>query len=195
MNSTTPCPKCWHVAGHSRSTFSWTQALQVDRSSRAQRDRDRSFENTHWRLTELVCFMIRVCDLSTGEYKRETFESFASLKLTIKQIIFHGNEIEKEHALKLVWKLCVNNELTRAFHDDLDLNTFIVGLTCNKLIQQQSKQVLKYCDHILYLFERIHGGGGGAGDQATSHAIHMIKIHTKTSKQYASEINVLKNNF
>jgi len=150
-----------------------------------------SKENTQWRLTELINFMIRVCDLSTGEYKRQTFENFGNLKLNIKQILFFGNEIEKEYILKLVWKLCINNELTRAFQEDSDLNTFLMGLTCNKLFQ--NKEILKYCDHILFLFESVRVNCTNGTGPAIS-AMHVIKIHSNCSKN-ASEINIKKMNF
>ena len=137
--------------------------------------------------------MIRVCDLSTGEYKREIFENFSNLKQNIKQILFYGNEIEKEYILKLVWKLCINNELTRAFHHDSDLSTFIVGLTFSKLIQ--NKDILKYCDHILFLFESARLSSTNSNEtKPAATAIHMIKIHSNCSKN-SSENNVKEMNF
>lgn len=70
----------------------------------------------------------------------------------VSQIIFHGNEVEKEYGLKLVWKLCFSEELLLEIKNDLNLNSFIHGLASTKNIW--NKNVIKYCEFIIYCMNK-----------------------------------------
>jgi hypothetical protein len=148
-----------------------------------------SKENTQWRLTELIEFMIRICD-HCERFKLNTFENYTSLKLSIKQLLFNGNELEKEFILKLIWKLCLNSENTRLFLDnEKDVCSFIIGLSYNKLIQNVN--ILKYCDLILFLFETQQMVNNNSGVRIKD--LHCVQI--KTVKTTSSETNTRKMKF
>ena len=148
-----------------------------------------SKENTQWRLTELIEFMIRICD-HCERFKLNTFENYTSLKLIIKQLLFNGNELEKEFILKLIWKLCLNSENTRLFLDnEKDVCSFIIGLSYNKLIQNVN--ILKYCDLILFLFETQQMVNNNSGVRIKD--LHCVQI--KTVKTTSSETNTRKMKF
>ncbi len=148
-----------------------------------------SKENTQWRLTELIEFMIRICD-HCERFKLNTFENYTSLKLSMKQLLFNGNELEKEFILKLIWKLCLNSENTRLFLDnEKDVCSFIIGLSYNKLIQNVN--ILKYCDLILFLFETQQMVNNKSGVRVKD--LHCVEI--KTVKTTSSETNTRKMKF
>jgi len=148
-----------------------------------------SKENTQWRLTELIEFVIRICDHS-DKFKQNIFENYTSLKMAMKQLLFNGNELEKEFILKLIWKLCLNSDNARLFlNNELDVCSFIIGLSYNKLIQNAN--ILKYCDLILFLFETHH-----KNNNVKLKDLHCIEIKTvKTSTSSSLETNTRKMRF
>jgi hypothetical protein len=103
-----------------------------------------SKENTKWRLTELIEILVKLGDLNE-KYKHEIFEMCV---MSLKHILFNGNEVEKEYVLKLLWRFCFNADLLDEIRHDSTLCSFIVGLSINNLLSNQN--VFKYCDLILY---------------------------------------------
>jgi hypothetical protein len=103
-----------------------------------------SAEKTKWRLTELLHTLLVLVDLDE-DLRSQVSDS---LLFSLKQILFNGNEVEKEHVLRLVWKLCLCRELLDEIRADRDLCTFIAGLGLNR--SQISREAHKYCQLILY---------------------------------------------
>jgi len=103
-----------------------------------------SEQKTRWRLTELIEVLIILIDLDEGQ--RDQISD--NVLFSLKQILFNGNEVEKEYVLRLIWKLCFSKELLDEIHKDLDLIAFISGLALNR--RQISRETHKYCQLILY---------------------------------------------
>ena len=87
--------------------------------------------------------------------------------------------------MKLIWKLCFNSDLNCIFRSDIDLCSFIIGLSYNKLIK--SKNILKYCELILYLFDGLEEKNFGK--------IPINVIRVESSNATIIEANNKKMNF
>ena len=99
-----------------------------------------------WRLTELVNFLVCLVDLS-DKLKFDIYE-LEDLRLHMNRILFNGNLVEKEHVLKLIWKLTVDQRVANAIKHDIDLYSYIIGLSLN--MQNKSKLLLRYSNYILF---------------------------------------------
>jgi hypothetical protein len=99
-----------------------------------------------WRLTELLNFLIQLVELS-DKFKHELYEH-DSLNIYLNRILFNGNLIEKEHALKLLWKLSTDHRVAKHIMHDLDLYSYIIGLSVNS--NNKDKNLLRYSNYILF---------------------------------------------
>ena len=120
-----------------------------------------STEKTKWRLTELIQALIKLADLN-AKFRLDIYDQTL---FSLKQIVFNGNEVEKEYALKLLWKFCFSEDLLNEIRQDLDLTSFLLGLTANKL--NKSVNVMKYAEMVIYALKL----------EDTEHIV--IKIQTK----------------
>jgi hypothetical protein len=103
-----------------------------------------------WRLTELVNFLIALTELD-DKFKYEMCEcgaDHASLQVYLNRILFNGNLTEKEHVLKLIWKLTSEPRVASAIKKDIDLYSYIIGLSLN--MHNKSKNLLRYSNYILF---------------------------------------------
>lgn len=119
-----------------------------------------------WRLTELLNFLIRAVDLNE-KLRYEIYEGM-NAKLCLSRILFYGNEYEKEHALKLLWKLSMDKLVSDLIRNDLSLYSFVLGLSKNDF--NKNKMLLKYSNYILFLLE-------SAGCE-----VNVVKINQELSR-------------
>lgn len=111
-----------------------------------------------WRLTELLSFLTKVVD-SNDSLKYELYER-KSLGIYLGRILFSGNMVEKEYALKLLWKLALDKRVADRIRADLNLYSLLVGLSMNQF--NRSKVLIKYANCILFaLNSTTYEGGGG----------------------------------
>ena len=103
-----------------------------------------SVEKTKWRLTELIEALITLADLNEP-LKPDMFQVGEA---SLKQILFNGNEVEKEFVLRLIWKFCFDPDLLKNIRQDVALSSFILGLSLNHNLR--NKNLFKYCNLILY---------------------------------------------
>jgi hypothetical protein len=108
-----------------------------------------SYKQTIWRLTELISFLAILTELD-DKYKFEIYENYR-LKTYLNSILFNGNITEKEAIIKLVWKLCMDFRVANLIRNDLNLYSYLLGLSLNKYLK--NKILLKYSNLILYLIE------------------------------------------
>jgi hypothetical protein len=111
-----------------------------------------------WRLTELINFLVSLAELS-DKFKYEMYEcgddhTRHSLQLCLNRILFNGNVTEKEHVLKLIWKLTSDARIACAIKKDIDLYSYIIGLSLN--MHNKSKNLLRYSNYILFALN-THG--------------------------------------
>lgn len=100
-----------------------------------------------WRLTELLMFLTKLADCQDDRIRYELYERY-SLKTYISRILFNGNSIEKEHALKLLWKLTLDKHVASYVRADLNLYSFLVGLSMNQF--NRNRMLIKYANCILF---------------------------------------------
>lgn len=96
----------------------------------------------------MIEVLIKISDLN----EKLKLDIYEQVMCSISQIILHGNEVEKEYGLKLVWKLCFSRELLLEIKNDLNLNSFIRGLASNGTLW--NKNVVKYCELIIYCINK-----------------------------------------
>jgi hypothetical protein len=99
-----------------------------------------------WRLTELLNFLVTLTELS-DKLKYDMYEC-DTLQLYLNRILFNGNVVEKEHVLKLIWKLTSDARIACAIKRDIDLYSYIIGLSLN--MHNKSKNLLRYSNYILF---------------------------------------------
>lgn len=99
-----------------------------------------------WRLTELLLFLTKLAE-SIERMKYDLYERF-SLKIYLTRILFNGNSIEKEYALKLLWKMCLDKHVAQCVREDLNLYSFLVGLSMNQF--NRDRMLIKYANCILF---------------------------------------------
>lgn len=109
--------------------------------------------DTVWRLTELISFLTKLIDLTAAEgrddsrLKYDLYERH-SLKSYLNRILFNGNSIEKEYALKLLWKMSLERRVADSIRADLNLYSFLVGLSMNEF--NRNRMLIKYSNCILF---------------------------------------------
>ena len=108
-----------------------------------------SHKQTIWRLTELISFLTILTELD-DKYKFEIYENY-QLKTFLNSILFNGNITEKEAIIKLIWKLCMDYRVANLIRSDLNLYSYMLGLSLNKYLK--NKTLLKYSNLILFLIE------------------------------------------
>lgn len=107
-----------------------------------------------WRLTELLNFLIKAIELNE-KLRYDIFESMNG-KVCISRILFYGNAIEKEHSIKLLWKLSMDKFVAHLIQNDLSLYSYLLGLSKNQ--QNKNKILLKYSNYILFLVGTTDSG-------------------------------------
>ncbi|RNA42976.1 hypothetical protein BpHYR1_029795 [Brachionus plicatilis] len=100
-----------------------------------------------WRLTELLNFLLKTVDLNE-KLKYDIYEGMNG-KVSLSRILYYGNTIEKEHALKLLWKLSMDEFVANMIRNDLSLYSYLLGLSKNQF--NKNKTLLKYSNYILFL--------------------------------------------
>lgn len=132
-----------------------------------------------WRLTELINFLIRLVDIS-NKLKLEIYEQ-DSLGVYLNRILFNGNSVEKEHVLKLIWKLTGEPRVANSIKQDVDLFSYVIGLSLNT--HNKNKNLVRYANYILFALN-------SSSDQVCRHnSIKKVSYQTKSSTLYETDPN------
>jgi hypothetical protein len=103
-----------------------------------------------WSLVELLNFCYKLCELDE-KYKYFLYEN-EHFRIALKQILYNGNEVEKEHVLRLIYRFCFDERITKSIRNDLNFYSFLLGLSTNKYLGE--KNILtKYANSIIFLLE------------------------------------------
>jgi len=103
-----------------------------------------------WSLTELLNFLYKLCELN-DKYKYFLYEN-EHLRIALKQILYNGNEVEKEHVLRLIYKFCFDERVAKSISNDLNFYSFLLGLSNNKYLGE-TNILTKYANSIMFLLE------------------------------------------
>jgi hypothetical protein len=111
-----------------------------------------SWKRTIWRLTELLKFVEQLCEVHDS--KLDCFVYYeCQLGEHLKSVIFNGNEIEKEAALKLLLKVCNKKQIALSIKQDINLYSLILGMSINQSINNRS--LVRVCDLIIILINNM----------------------------------------
>ena len=67
----------------------------------------------------------------------------------LRNLIYYGNEIEKNYALKLLWKLCFKKEVAEDIKNDLKLYQIIKQINDSK----ETKELIQSCNGMIWLMD------------------------------------------
>lgn len=141
-----------------------------------------------WRLTELLLFLTKLADSSIEIIKYELYERH-SLKAYLSRILFNGNSIEKEYALKLLWKLSLDKHVADSIRNDLNLYSFLVGLSMNQF--NRNRILIKYANCILFALNNSSTTTSTNGYATNNHTSATTPVmRTTSTRRFPSPINV-----
>lgn len=101
-----------------------------------------------WNLVELLEGLYRMS--VNDNIKKEIYET-NSMRDYLKKLILLGNTPEKEYALKLLYQLCFDENITDDLLKDTEFVTFLNNLSTNPEIK--SNKLKKNCESILWILE------------------------------------------
>lgn len=78
------------------------------------------FDNGEFNIVELIDSLTRI-----AVNDKMKFKIYHGIKSTLKDIIIHGNELEKEYSTKLLWQLCFDSEVTQDVSKDKELVAYL----------------------------------------------------------------------
>ena len=105
---------------------------------------DAHFLENGWNIIELLECIYR---FSIVDHLKYDIYNFYSLKNHLRVIIYEGNDIEEEFALKLVYQLCFDDRIAEDVYRDIKLKDTVVSLK----EYGTEENLVKYCTGIILL--------------------------------------------
>lgn len=104
-----------------------------------------------WDLVELISGLHRI---SVNDQMKYYIYTDCGLKEIVNRIIFHGNVIEKEYAIRLLYELSFDKKVASKVIADKNLLEIINKLVsyCEK--SSKNSEMLKYCKGLLWILEK-----------------------------------------
>ena len=86
-----------------------------------------------------------------GKRKREIFEK-QGFNHALINIIYQGNDVEKQYALELLTQLCFDNNVFKLVQEDKELYKYIQNLSTSRDVK--FKKLTYTCNQFLWLFKQ-----------------------------------------
>jgi hypothetical protein len=105
--------------------------------------------DVEWNLVEVIEDLY---SFASHDFIKQKIYDKCNSKHDLSKIIYNGNEIEKQYAIKLLWKLCFNEHVARCVANDFKLFDYI-----RKLANQtnlRNERLRRNCQGFLWLLSK-----------------------------------------
>lgn len=105
------------------------------------------YMDTNWSIINLIKALYH---LSVNDKLKHDIYYKCKMNEYLRTIVYHGNEVEKEYSLLLVWQLCFDKQIAQDVFDDKEFYEFIKNISVDKSLD---KKLVKNAAGILWIID------------------------------------------